>query len=101
MVDEFRHNHRFVASELPKGTSAVTELAAFSREENVLGSITLVFDGVNYGTVPVRAPYAAGKPIALYLVPSRRGETAEDEPLHGTLDCLITDDLGLAEREIL
>ena len=80
-------------------SATVTDLATRRREDNVLGSITVVFGGVNYGTIPVQAPYAAGKPIALYLVPSDSRGPDADDPLHGPLDCLITDDVALALDE--
>jgi hypothetical protein len=87
--------HQVRASLRPAAT--VTELASRRPEENVLDSITLVFGGVNYGTISVRAPYAEGRPIVLYIVPAHGSAT--DDALHGPIDCLITDDPGLALGE--
>ena len=75
------------------GGASVTDLASRRRSGDVLRSITLVFGGVNYGTIAVSTPYTHGKPIALYVV--SKGDAAADL-LTGPLDCLITDDVGLA-----
>jgi hypothetical protein len=77
-----------------RGTATVTDLATRRRSDDVLRSITLVFGGVNYGTVTVSTPYTSGKPIALYVVP--RCEDQGGDLLAGPLDCLVTDDLALA-----
>ena len=73
----------------------VTELAAWRRESDVLETITIVFGGVNYGTIPIRTPYAGGKPIRLYVIPSSGTASCEPGAMHGGLDCLITDDPAL------
>ena len=75
-------------------SATVTQLMAGRRSDDVLASITLVFGGVNYGTIPISAPFVRGKPIALYIVP--RDDAEPGEILAGPLDCLITDDLALA-----
>ena len=73
----------------------VTDLADWRRREvptaDVLRSITFVFAGVHYGTVPVAMPYTPGKPIVLYLVPGC--DSGGD--MRGPLDCLLTDDATL------
>ncbi len=74
--------------------ATVTDLATRRGGENVLSSITFVFGGVHYGTLNIATPYATGKPIALYVVPRRAGETGEF--FSGPLDCLVTDDAALA-----
>jgi hypothetical protein len=79
--------------------ATVTDLASRRRGDDVLGSVTVVFGGVNYGTIPLRAPYAAGKPFALYVVPAGGAATGEDGELRGPVDCLITDDAELALDE--
>ena len=78
-----------------RGAAAVTDLASRRRSDDVLRSITLVFGGVNYGTLAVSMPYTKGKPIALYVVPQGEDLDGDDE-LTGPLDCLVTDDLTLA-----
>jgi len=77
---------------------SVTDLATRRRANDVLTSVTLVFDGVHYGTIPVRARYAKGKPIVLYVVPSpnRFGGRDDGDGFSGPLECLITDDPALA-----
>ncbi|GEM_PF-3446245 len=75
------------------GGASVTDLASRRRSGDVLRSITLVFGGVNYGTIEVAAPYTRGKPVALYLAGA---ETASEATLAGALDCLVTDDVSLA-----
>ena len=68
--------------------TAVVDLASYrNREENLIESLTLVLNGVNYGTIRVRVPYAPGKPIRLFLTPSAGGDE-----LTGRLDALVTDD---------
>ena len=37
--------------------------------ENVLRSVSFVFGGVHYGTVPLGVPYTQGEPLVLYVVP--------------------------------
>jgi len=78
--------------------ASVTDLATRRRGENVLTSVTLVFQGVHYGTFPVQARYADGKAMVLYVVPSRAEEPGPggEDGLRGPVDCLITDDPGLA-----
>jgi hypothetical protein len=76
------------------GCATVTDLATRRLNGDVLRSITLVFGGVNYGTLSVSTPYTKGKPIALYVVP--QSEDRGDDVLAGPLDCLVTDDLTLA-----
>lgn len=75
---------------------SVTELATRRRRDDVLDSITFVFEGVHYGTFPVRARYAAGKPIVLYVVPAGEAEHAGGVSFRGPVDCLVTDDATLA-----
>ncbi len=77
----------------------VTDLASWRRGEDALVSITLVFGGINYGTIPIRAPYVPGKPFALYLVPAGGSASSAGEGLRGPLECLITDDVALALQE--
>jgi len=73
----------------------VTDLAARRRSNDVLSSMSFVFGGVHYGTIPITAPYTQGKPIVLYVVPQRR-EGFADDVFAGPLDCLVTDDAALA-----
>lgn len=83
--------------------ASVTDLATRRRSTDMLDSVTLVFDGVNYGTFPVRARYTKGKPIVLYVVPSHGVGAGDDGAgFSGSLDCLITDDpsLGLAREAV-
>jgi hypothetical protein len=75
--------------------SNVTDLATRRRRNDVLHSVTLVLGGVHYGTFAIDAPYAAGKPIVLYVVPADRAPSGRDR-FTGPLDCLVTDDGGLA-----
>jgi len=75
-------------------TNTVTHLASRRRSDDVLCSMTFVFGGVHYGTIPISAPYVKGKPIVLYVVPANRAWGGE--ALTGPLDCLVTDDLTLA-----
>lgn len=88
----------------PAGNPKVTELASRRRREippaaDVLRSITFVFDGVHYGTVPISMPYTRGKRIVLYVVPQR--DQSGDE-MQGPVDCLLTDDATLgADRSDL
>lgn len=77
----------------------VIDLGSRRHGDDTLTSITLVFGGVNYGTIPIRAPYAPGKPVALYLVPAGDSTTAAGDDLRGPLDCLITDEVALALQE--
>ncbi len=79
-----------------KSGASVTDLATRRCRRDILRSITVVFGGVHYGTITIDAPYATGKPMALYLV-SARGD-AEAGDLAGPLDCLITDDASLVTR---
>jgi hypothetical protein len=79
----------------PAIESTVTDLASHRRRNDVLHSVTLVLGGVSYGTFAIDAPYVAGKPIVLYVVPANRAPGGGD-PLTGPLDCLVTDDDGLA-----
>jgi hypothetical protein len=74
----------------------VTDLATRRCRKDVVHSITIVFGGVHYCTITVDAPYARGKPMALYVVPARGAADADD--LAGPLDCLVTDDASLALR---
>lgn len=81
----------------PALNSNVTELASRRRREippaaDVLRSITFVFDGVHYGTVPISMPYTRGKRIVLYVVPQR---DLSGDDMQGPLDCLLTDDATL------
>lgn len=95
MLDDISTSPRNPAPASRRQSATVTDLATRRDRNNVLGSITVVFGGVNYGTIPIRAPYAAGKPFALYLVPAR-GAASPDGVLDGPLDCLITDDPALS-----
>jgi hypothetical protein len=77
--------------------ATVTDLATRRRGDDVLNSVTLVFEGVHYGTFPVRARYPKGKPMVLYVVPSHGPPGAgDDDAVRGPVDCLITDDPALA-----
>ncbi|HEX3465684.1 MAG TPA: hypothetical protein VHS78_16660 [Candidatus Elarobacter sp.] len=58
----------------------------------MLQSITFVFDGVHYGTVPISMPYTRGKRIVLYIAPER-GQSGDE--MQGPVDCLLTDDATL------
>ena len=78
-----------------RAAATVTDLASRRRSDDVLRSITLVFGGVNYGTIRVSTPYTKGRPIALYVVP--QGADPGGDVLAGPLDCLVTDDLALAD----
>jgi hypothetical protein len=73
----------------------VTDLATRRRGDDVLSSMSFVFGGVHYGTIPIGMPYTNGKPIVLYVVPQRPGG-ARDDVFAGPLDCLVTDDIALA-----
>jgi hypothetical protein len=42
--------------------------------ENVLRSVSFVFGGVHYGTVPIAVPYTQGEPLVLYIVPEHDGD---------------------------
>jgi hypothetical protein len=70
----------------------VTDLATHRRNDDVLRSITLVFGGVNYGTLPIAVPYIQGRPFRLYLVGD---EDAAEDGFRGSIDCLVTDDATL------
>ena len=72
------------------GRPVVTDLFARRRDKDVICSITLVFGGVHYGTLPISAQYTRGKAVALYLSPQN------GDDLSGPLDCLVTDDVALA-----
>lgn len=72
------------------GDAAVIELASWRRRDDVLTSISLVFGGVHYGTLPVDVPYTRGKPLVLYFV-----GRDDDGELAGPVDCLVTDDPAL------
>jgi hypothetical protein len=72
----------------------VTDLATRRRSDDVLSTISFVFGGVHYGTIPIATPYVKGKPFVLYVVPQGR-DCAGDE-FAGPLDCLVTDDVALA-----
>jgi hypothetical protein len=98
MIDDFSGRRPFRARPLLSRSTTVTDLSTRQHDDNILGSITLVFGGVNYGTIRVKAPYAADKPIVLYVVPQNRAPGGDDA-LRGPLDCLITDDAGLAFDE--
>ena len=77
--------------------ASVTDLASRRRGDDVLNSVTLVFEGVHYGTFPVRARYRKGKPIVLYVVPTHDFIGGrEGDGVCGPVDCLITDDPALA-----
>jgi hypothetical protein len=81
-------------SERRTGGASVTDLASRRRSDDVLSTITLVFGGVNYGTIEVATPYLKGKPLVLYVVP--QGSARAGDGFAGPLDCLITDDVALA-----
>ena len=76
--------------------ASVTDLAARRRSDDMLNSVTLVFEGVHYGTFPVRARYPKGKPMVLYVVPSHGQPGRDEDGISGPVDCLITDDPALA-----
>ncbi|MDQ6944573.1 MAG: hypothetical protein M3169_18905 [Candidatus Eremiobacteraeota bacterium] len=59
----------------------------------MLTTITFVFGGVHYGTIPIATPYVKGKPLVLYVVPQR---DCAGNDFAGPLDCLVTDDVSLA-----
>jgi hypothetical protein len=71
---------------------AITDLASRRKGRDVLCTVTFVFGGVHYGTLPVSAPYTRGEPVALYLMPR------EGDDLTGPLDALVTDDITLAHH---
>lgn len=75
-------------------TAAVTDIATRRRSEEVLSSVSFVFGGVHYGTIPIATPYTRGKPIVLYVVP--QGRDWAGDGFTGAVDCLVTDDIGLA-----
>ena len=81
------------------GPATVTDLAARRRSENVLETVSLVFGGVHYGTVPLNVPYTSGKPLMLFIVPSRSAPETADDLWSGPVDCLITDDPALARKD--
>jgi hypothetical protein len=99
MVDDIPNASQCSDRASLRHNETVTNIASRRREENVLASITLVFDGVHYGTIPVGARYAPDKPVVLYLVPARGAVSCADGALRGPLDCLITDDVHLALDE--
>ena len=74
--------------------ASVTELATRRRNDDVLSTISFVFGGVHYGTIPIATPYVKGKPIVLYIVP--QGCERDGDIFAGPLDCLVTDDVALA-----
>jgi hypothetical protein len=75
--------------------ASVTDLATRRRRDDVLRTITFVFGGINYGTIPLSAtPYVKGKPIVLYIVP--QGPDCAGDGFTGPVDCLVTDDVALA-----
>ncbi len=76
----------------PRGAS-VTELSTRRRSDDVLSTMSFVFGGVHYGTIPIATPYTKGKPIVLYIVPNR---SSGGDVFTGPLDCLVTDDVALA-----
>ncbi len=77
--------------------ASVTDLASRRRGDDVLTSVTLVFEGVHYGTYPVHARYPKGKPMVLYVVPTQGHPGDRDtDGVCGPVDCLITDDPALA-----
>jgi hypothetical protein len=81
----------------PGNGTAVVEMSAWRRRDDVLSTISFVFGGVHYGTVPLAVPYTRGQPLVLYFVPQNDG-TGE---VSGPLDCLVTDNprLGVALEE--
>ena len=98
MIDDFSGRRPYRARPVLSRSTTVTDLSTRRLDDNILGSITLVFGGVNYGTIQVKAPYPPDKPIVLYLVPQICA-AGDGGALHGPLDCLITDDAGLALDE--
>ncbi len=82
------------AGRTPQYGASVTDLATRRRSDDVLSSMSFVFGGVHYGTIPIAAPYTKGKPIVLYIVPQVRDCAGSD--FAGPLDCLVTDDVALA-----
>ena len=83
------------ATNVPPQLATVTDLSTRRRSDDLLTSISFVFDGVHYGTFPISLPYSKGKPLVLYVVPA--GESADRGAgvLSGSLECLITDDAEL------
>lgn len=81
----------------PSKNTAVVEMAAWRRRDDVLSTISFVFGGVHYGTLQLAVPYTRGKPLVLYFVPQNDGSG----DLAGPVDCLVTDDplLGVALEE--
>ena len=74
--------------------ATVTQLATRAKTKDVLKTISFVFGGTHYGTISISAPYTRGKQIALYVVPADTDPRGDD--FAGPLDCLVTDDIGLA-----
>lgn len=91
-------NRLRAATPLPSDRTVI-DLATRRRHDNVLDSITLVFGGINYGTISIGAPYTKGKPIVLYLVPAQGEIDTGEAELRGPLEGLITDDVSLAFDE--
>ncbi|HWT06233.1 MAG TPA: hypothetical protein VN224_10785 [Xanthomonadales bacterium] len=73
---------------------SVTDLATRRRSDDVLSSMSFVFGGIHYGTIPIAAPYTKGKPIVLYIVP--QVPDSSRDVFSGPVDCLVTDDVALA-----
>ena len=96
MIEEGASSSRSDRSPALLNCTSVTNIATRRRGEDVLETVTLVFGGVHYGTFPVSARYTAGKPLMLFIVPSRSAPIPGDDLLSGPLDCLITDDPALA-----
>ena len=82
------------AGRMPHNIASVTDLATRRRSDDVLSSMSFVFGGVHYGTIPIATPYTKGKPIVLYIVP--QGSDRPGDDFAGPLDCLVTDDVPLA-----
>lgn len=79
---------------MPHSGASVTDLATRRRSDDVLSTMSFVFGGVHYGTIPIATPYTKGKPIVLYIVP--HVPDSSPDLFTGPIDCLITDDAALA-----
>ena len=78
------------------GSATVTDIASRRVARDFIESITLVYDGVHYGTFSVRMPFAQAAPVVLYVVPSEHD--ADDPRTSQAFSALITNDpsLGIA-----
>lgn len=79
------------------GCAPVTSIERRRRGKDVITSITFVLGGVVYPTIPVSMSYTRGEPLVLYVVPT--GDNARGRLFDGPLECVITDNAGLAAAE--